>query len=82
MCLAVYCGEMSGILGRKRALGCVEAWVEFQPAFMVADPVYFHLAAAWQQYHQTHAKLRIASKRANLKERKPAVDFRPTPTLF
>ena len=40
------------------------------------------LATAWQEYHRTHAKLRIASKRANLKERKPVVDFRPTPTLF
>jgi hypothetical protein len=40
------------------------------------------IADAWQQYHRENAKLRIASKRANLKERKPAVDFRPTPTLF
>lgn len=40
------------------------------------------LAQAWQEYHQTHAKLRIASKRANLQERKPKVDFAPALTLF
>lgn len=40
------------------------------------------LAAAWQEYHRTHARLRITSKRANLQERKPHVDFAPTPTLF
>jgi hypothetical protein len=40
------------------------------------------LAEAWQEYHRANAKLRIASKRANVKERKPVVDFRPTPSLF
>ena len=40
------------------------------------------LAEAWREYHRAHANLRIASKRANLKERKPKVDFTAAPTLF